>query len=66
MSAGARDAAVPERPRIVVVDDHHLFRAGVKAELAAHCEIVGEAPDPPQALAVIAATSSSVSIVLVT
>lgn len=48
MSAGER------MPRIVVVDDHHLFRAGVKAELAAHCEIVGEAADPARALAVIA------------
>jgi DNA-binding NarL/FixJ family response regulator len=54
------DAAVPGRRRIVVVDDHHLFRAGVKAELAAHCEIVGEAPDPPRALAVIAATRPDV------
>jgi len=36
-----------------VVDDHHLFRAGVKAELADHCEIVGEAADPLQAVAVI-------------
>jgi DNA-binding NarL/FixJ family response regulator len=43
------------RPRIVVVDDHHLFRAGVRAELADRCEIVGEAADPSQALAVIAA-----------
>ena len=48
------------RRRIVVVDDHHLFRAGVKAELAGHCEIVGEAPDPPRALAVIATTRPDV------
>ena len=51
--AVAPDAARP-RTRIVVVDDHHLFRAGVRAELADHCEIVGEAADPAQALAVIA------------
>jgi DNA-binding NarL/FixJ family response regulator len=49
-----------ERRRIVVVDDHHLFRAGVKAELASHCEIVGEAPDPSRALAVIATTRPDV------
>ncbi len=59
MSAGAasgadRAAASRARPRIVVVDDHHLFRAGVRAELADHCDIVGEAADPAQALAVIA------------
>ena len=41
--------------RIVVVDDHHLFRASVKAELASHFAIVGEAADPAEALAVIAA-----------
>ena len=40
--------------RIVVVDDHHLFRAGVRAELAAHHEVVGEAGTPAEAIAVIA------------
>jgi DNA-binding NarL/FixJ family response regulator len=45
----------PAEPvRIVVVDDHHLFRAGVRAELAGHCEIVGEAAAPAEAIAVIA------------
>ena len=42
--------------RIVVVDDHHLFRAGVRAELAAHHEVVGEAATPAEALAVIRET----------
>jgi DNA-binding NarL/FixJ family response regulator len=41
---------------VVVVDDHHLFRAGVRAELASHCEIVGEAANPAEAIAVIGAT----------
>ena len=40
--------------RIVVVDDHHLFRAGVRAELAAHHDVVGEAATPAEAVAVIA------------
>jgi DNA-binding NarL/FixJ family response regulator len=50
---------IPETPssdrpiRLVVVDDHHLFRAGVKAELVDHCEIVGEAADPTEAIGVI-------------
>jgi DNA-binding NarL/FixJ family response regulator len=48
------------RLRIVVVDDHHLFRAGVRAELAAHHEVVGEAANPAEALAVIAATAPDV------
>ena len=48
------------RLRIVVVDDHHLFRAGVRAELAAHHDVVGEAATPAEALAVIAATQPDV------
>ena len=42
------------RLRIVVVDDHHLFRAGVRAELAQHHDVVGEAAAPAEAIAVIA------------
>jgi DNA-binding NarL/FixJ family response regulator len=48
------------RLRIVVVDDHHLFRAGVKAELLPHHDVVGEAATPTEALAVIASTSPDV------
>jgi DNA-binding NarL/FixJ family response regulator len=48
------------RLRIVVIDDHHLFRAGVKAELLAHCDVVGEAADPAQAAAIIDETSPDV------
>jgi DNA-binding NarL/FixJ family response regulator len=51
---------VSERLRIVVVDDHHLFRAGVRAELAAHHEVVGDAASPAEAIAVIAATRPDV------
>ena len=46
--------------KIVVVDDHHLFRAGVRAELAAHHEVVGEAATPAEALRVIAETKPDV------
>jgi DNA-binding NarL/FixJ family response regulator len=42
------------RLRVVVVDDHQLFRAGVRAELALACEVVGEAADPTSAIIVIA------------
>ena len=58
MSAVAPTRAA--RLRIVVVDDHHLFRAGVRAELADHCDVVGEAADPARALAVIAARAPDV------
>jgi DNA-binding NarL/FixJ family response regulator len=43
-----------KRTRLVVVDDHHLFRAGVRAELASRCEVVGEAADAIEAVGVIA------------
>ncbi|MGO9750791.1 MAG: response regulator [Solirubrobacteraceae bacterium] len=46
--------------RVVVVDDHHLFRAGVKAELAGRFEIVGEAASATDAVAVIAASAPDV------
>ncbi len=42
-----------KRLRVVVVDDHHLFRAGVRAELTSTCEVVGEAAGPAEAVGVI-------------
>jgi DNA-binding NarL/FixJ family response regulator len=48
------------RTRVLIVDDHGLFRAGVKAELSAHVEIVGEAADVDEAVRVIAATQPDV------
>lgn len=50
----------PELTRVVLVDDHHLFRAGVRAELADACEIVGEAEAPAEAIAVIQRTTPDV------
>lgn len=46
--------------RVVLVDDHQLFRAGVRAELAGACEIVGEAATPAEAIAAIAAARPDV------
>ena len=34
---------VGARPRVVIVDDHHLFRAGVRAELGEELSMVGDA-----------------------
>ncbi len=31
------------RPRVVIVDDHRLFRAGVRSELGDMVTVVGEA-----------------------
>jgi len=39
--------------RVFVVDDHDLFRAGVKAELADRFEVVGEASDTDAAVELI-------------
>ncbi|MDW5593589.1 response regulator transcription factor [Conexibacter stalactiti] len=49
-----------DRPLVVIVDDHHLFRAGVRAELSAACDVVGEAATPEEAIAVIGAASPDV------
>ena len=49
--------------RVVIVDDHALFRAGVRAELVAmapRVEIVGEAADVDSAVAAIRATAPDV------
>jgi DNA-binding NarL/FixJ family response regulator len=46
--------------RLVVVDDHQLFRAGVRAELAARHDVVGEAATPSDAISVIAETRPDV------
>ena len=46
--------------RVVLVDDHHLFRAGVRAELAETFDIVGEAATVADAIAVIGACEPDV------
>jgi DNA-binding NarL/FixJ family response regulator len=38
---------------VVLVDDHHLFRTGVRASLDDRVQVVGEAADVDQAVAVI-------------
>jgi DNA-binding NarL/FixJ family response regulator len=47
-------------PRIVLVDDHALFRSGVRAELSGRCSVVGEAADVDQAVDVILVTAPDV------
>jgi DNA-binding NarL/FixJ family response regulator len=41
------------RPRVLIVDDHALFRAGVRSGLAAHVDVVGEAGSVEAAVAAI-------------
>jgi DNA-binding NarL/FixJ family response regulator len=46
--------------RVVIVDDHSIFRSGLRADLDPTLEVVGEASDVPSAIAVIAATAPDV------
>jgi len=47
-------------PRVAIVDDHALFRAGVRSELASLVDIAGEAAGVEEAVALIAAESPDV------
>jgi DNA-binding NarL/FixJ family response regulator len=62
--ASAPEPAEPDGPlRVVVVDDHALFRRGVVAEVAAvgsGIEVVGEAGSVAEAVEVIAASAPDV------
>ncbi len=48
------------RLRVFLVDDHAMFRAGVRSELGAHVDVVGEASTVAQAVTSIAATQPDV------
>jgi len=53
----AAPAETPAAPvRVVLVDDHRMFRSGVRAELGDAVDVVGEAEDVDGAVAVITAT----------
>jgi len=43
----------PTRSRVVVVDDHAMFRTGVKAEIGPAVDVVGEAADADAAIAAV-------------
>lgn len=46
--------------RVVIVDDHAMFRTGVRAEIARAVDVVGEAADVDEAVAVINASKPDV------
>ncbi len=52
--------AAQRRLRVVVVDDHHLVRMGVRAELDPDLEVVGEAADVEGAVQVVRALEPDV------
>jgi DNA-binding NarL/FixJ family response regulator len=44
-------ASAPGLPRVFLVDDHAMFRSGVRSELAGYVHVVGEAEDVEPAIA---------------
>jgi RNA polymerase sigma factor (sigma-70 family) len=52
VSAGGAQAA--RKPRVFIVDDHGLFRSGVRSELGDDVDVVGEAEDVQPAVDAIA------------
>lgn len=49
-----------ERIRVVIVDDHSIFRSGLRADLDDTVDVVGEAADVPSAIAVIRETAPDI------
>jgi DNA-binding NarL/FixJ family response regulator len=43
------------RTRVLIVDDHAMFRAGVRSELGAAVDVIGEAADVDEAVAAVLA-----------
>ena len=54
------EPAGPQPLRVVIVDDHAMFRAGVRHEIGPHCEVVGEGEDVASAVAAIVRTAPDV------
>jgi DNA-binding NarL/FixJ family response regulator len=54
MTSPGGDTADGRPPRVFIVDDHALFRSGVRSELGDQVEVVGEADDVEPAIALIA------------
>jgi DNA-binding NarL/FixJ family response regulator len=50
----------PRRLRVFLVDDHAMFRAGVRAELRAYVDVVGEAGTVADAIAAVTAAAPDV------
>ena len=57
---GSSGGPGPAIPRVVLVDDHQMFRAGVRSELGGAVEVVAEAGDVEQAVAAVTATAPDV------
>jgi len=59
--AEGEERAEPQRRlRVFLVDDHAMFRAGVRAELGAFVDVIGEAATVPEAVTTIPAAHPDV------
>ncbi|GAA1735382.1 response regulator transcription factor [Luedemannella helvata] len=54
------EQAQVRRLRVFLVDDHAMFRAGVRAELGAYVDVVGEAATVPEAISRVPAAAPDV------
>lgn len=52
-AAGSPEAAAGAPIRVVIVDDHQIFRSGLRSELGAELDVVAEAATVDEAIAVI-------------
>jgi DNA-binding NarL/FixJ family response regulator len=52
-----------EKPTVVIVDDHRIFRTGVRSELEDRVEVIGEAETVEEAMQVIPETAPKVVLV---
>jgi len=50
----------PANPSVVIVDDHHLFRAGVRAELDGLVAVLGDAATVEEAVRLVLAAEPDV------
>jgi DNA-binding NarL/FixJ family response regulator len=60
MSARAAAGGPAAQPRVFLVDDHAMFRSGVRSELAGHVQVVGEAEDVAPAIEAISEAAPDV------
>lgn len=54
---GSKQSAWHSRVTVVLADDHPIWRSGVRADLGENFQVVGEAGDATEAIAVIAETN---------
>lgn len=51
----SEESSTPAAWRVVVIDDHAMFRSGVKHDIGSRVQVVGEGEDVPTAVAAIVA-----------